>query len=164
MGTELSLYELTEEHRRICDAIEEAGGEITPEVEAMLAINSENFVSKANGYCEIITKYAQMASLASERIEQLQRVKRVAENTAKRMKERIAQAMEEYNLPKVEIGTHKLSFRTSQAVEITDEAKIPNIYIKVATSVDKKKLRDDLIAGVVVEGAELKMKKSLQIR
>lgn len=164
MGTGLSLYELTSEHRLICDAIEEAGGEITPEIEAMLAINAENFVDKANGYCEIITKYAQMASMASERIEQLQRVKKVAENTAKRMKERIAQAMEEYNLPKVEIGTHKLSFRTSKAVDITDEAKIPNIYIKVATSVDKTKLRADLMAGVVVEGAELKENKSLQIR
>ncbi len=164
MGTGLSLYELTSEHRLICDAIEEAEGEITPEIEAMLAINEENFVDKANGYCEIITKYAQMASMASERIEQLQRVKKVAENTAKRMKERIAQAMEEYNLPKVEIDTHKLSFRTSKAVDITDEAKIPNIYIKVATSVDKTKLRADLMAGVVVEGAELKENKSLQIR
>lgn len=164
MAQELTLYELTEEHRLICDAIEEAGGEITPEIEAMLAINADNFVSKANGYCEIITKYAQMATLASERIEQLQRVKRVAENTAKRMKERIAQAMEEYNLPKVEIGTHKLSFRTSQQVEITDEAKIPNIYIKVTTAVDKKALREDLKNGVIIEGATLKENKTLQIR
>lgn len=164
MAQELTLYELTEEHRLICDAIEEAGGEITPEIEAMLAINAENFVAKANGYCEIITKYAQMATLASERIEQLQRVKKVAENTAKRMKERISQAMEEYNLPKVEIGTRKLSFRTSQQVEITDEAKIPNIYIKVTTAVDKKALREDLKNGVIVEGAELYTNKSLQIR
>lgn len=164
MSNKLSLYELTSEHRLICDAIEEAGGEITPEIEAMLAINADNFVDKANGYCEIIAKYAQMASLASERIEQLQRVKRVAENTAKRMKERIAQAMEEYNLPKVEIGMHKISFRTSQQVEVTDQAKIPNIYIKVSTSVDKKALREDLLNGVVVEGAELKTNKTLQIR
>lgn len=164
MGEKLSLYELTSEHRLICEAIEEAGGEITPEIEAMLAINEENFVSKANGYCEIITKYAQMATLASERIEQLQRVKRVAENTAKRMKERISQAMEEYNLTKVEIGTRKLSFRNSQQLEITDEAKIPNIYIKVKTEVDKKALREDLKNGVIIEGATLKENKSLQIR
>lgn len=164
MAQEISLYELTEEHHRIYDAIEEAGGEITPEIEEMLAINAENFVSKANGYCEIIAKYTQMANLASERIEQLQRFKRVSENSAKRMKERIAKAMEEYNLPKVEIGTHKLSFRTSQQVEIADESKIPNIYIKVETKVDKKALRNDLLNGVIVEGAELKTNKSLQIR
>lgn len=164
MGEKISLYELTSEHRLICDAIEEAGGEITPEIEAMLAINEENFVSKAEGYAEIIAKYTILAENAKTRKAQCERVQRIAENAVKRMKERIAQAMEEYNLTKVEVGMHKLSFRTSQAVEITDEAKIPNDYIKVATSVDKKKLRDDLLAGVVVEGAELKMKKSLQIR
>jgi hypothetical protein len=164
MGEKLSLYELTSEHRLICDAIEEAGGEITPEIEAMLAINEENFLTKAEGYAEIIAKYTILAENAKARKAQCERVQKVAENTVKRMKERIAQAMEEYNLPKVEIGMHKLSFRTSKAVEITDETKIPNIYIKVATSVDKTKLRADLMAGVVIEGAELKENKSLQIR
>ena len=164
MGEKLSLYELTSEHRLICDAIEEAGGEITPEIEAMLAINEENFLTKAEGYAEIIAKYTTLAENAKARKAQCERVQKVAENTVKRMKERIAQAMEEYNLPKVEIGMHKLSFRTSKAVEITDEAKIPNEYIKVATSVDKTKLRADLMAGVVIEGAERKENKSLQIR
>ena len=164
MGEKLSLYDLTSEYRLICEALEENGGEITPEIEAMLAINAENFVTKAENYCEIIAKYLQMAENAKQRVEVFQRIEKVAKNTATRMKERLAQAMEEYDLPKVEVGLHKLSFRTSKAVEITDEAKIPNCYIKVATSVDKTKLRADLMAGVIVEGAELKENKSLQIR
>lgn len=164
MGEKLSLYDLTSEHRLICDAIEEAGGEITPEIEAMLAINEENFLTKAEGYAEIISKYALMGEMAERRIEQLQSVKKIAKNAEKRMKERILDAMNEYGLQKVECGVHKFSLRTSQAVEITDEAKIPNEYIKVATSVDKTKLRADLMAGVVIEGAELKENKSLQIR
>lgn len=164
MGTGLPLYELTNEHRLICEALEENGGEITPEIEEMLAINAENFVAKADGYCEIISKYLHIADIAKQRKAQLDRVQKVAENTSKRMEERLQQAMEEYNLPKVEIGVHKLSFRTSKSVEITDEAKIPNIYIKVSTSVDKAKLREDLMAGAVVDGAELKQNKSLTIR
>lgn len=164
MGEKISLYELTSEHRLICDAIEEAGGEITPEIETMLAINEENFVSKAEGYAEIIAKYAQMAENAKARKAQLDTVQKVAENAVKRMKERILGAMQEYDLQKIECGVHKFSLRTSKAVEITDEAKIPNDYIKVSTSVDKTKLRADLMAGVVVEGATLKENKSLQIR
>jgi hypothetical protein len=164
MGEKLSLYELTSEHRLICEAIEEAGGEITPEIEAMLAINEENFLTKAEGYAEMIAKYAQMAENAKARKAQLDTVQKIAENAVKRMKERIAQAMEEYNLPKVEVGMHKISFRTSKAVEIIDEVAIPNQYKKVAVSVDKKALREDLMAGVVIEGAELKENKSLQIR
>ena len=164
MGEKLSLYELTSEYRLICEAIEEAGGEITPEIEAMLAINEGNFLTKAEGYAEIISKYTILAENAKTRKAQCERVQKIAENAVKRMKERIAQAMEEYNLPKVEVGMHKISFRTSKAVEIIDEAAIPNHYKKVAVSVDKKALREDLMAGVVVEGAELRENKSLQIR
>ena len=164
MGEKLSLYELTSEHRLICEAIEEAGGEITPEIEAMLAINEENFLTKAEGYAEIFAKYTQMAENAKARKAQLDTVQKIAENAVKRMKERIAQAMEEYNLPKVEVGLHKISFRTRHAVEIIDEVAIPNQYKKVAVSVDKKALREDLMAGILVEGAELKENKSLQIR
>lgn len=160
----ITLYELTSEHHLIMDALEEAGGEITPEIEQMLAINEENFVTKAEGYAEVITKYAHISANAAERIKQFQLVKKIADNAERRMKERLQSAMEEYGLTKVECGLRKLSLRTSQAVEITDEAKLPNEYIKVATSVDKSALRADLLAGVVVEGAELKTNKSLTIR
>lgn len=160
----ITLYELKAEHHLICEMLEENGGEITPEIEQMLAINAENFVAKAEGYAEVITKYAHISANAAERIKQFQTIKKIADNAERRMKERLQQAMEEYGLTKVECGLRKLSLRTSQAVEITDEAKLPNEYIKVATSVDKSALRADLMAGVVVEGAELKTNKSLTIR
>lgn len=160
----LTLYQLTEEHNLICNALEENGGEITPEIEEMLAINAENFVTKADGYCEIIAKYLNMAENAKARKAQLDNVQKVAENTAKRLRERLLFAMGEYGLDKVEIGLHKLSMRTSKAVEITDETKIPNNYIKVTTSIDKSALRNDLMNGVLVEGAELKTNKTLTIR
>lgn len=160
----ITLYELKAEHHLICEMLEENGGEITPEIEQMLAINAENFVAKAEGYAEVITKYAHISANAAERIKQFQTIKKIADNAERRMKERLQQAMEEYGLTKVECGLRKLSLRTSQAVEISDEAKLPNEYIKVATSVDKSALRADLMAGVVVEGAELKTNKSLTIR
>ena len=164
MGTKLSLYDLTQEYHLICDALEEAGGEITPEIEQMLAINAENFVTKAEAYAEILAKYQIMAENAKTRKQQLDKVQKIAENAVRRMKERIQQAMEAYDLPKVEIGVHKFSFRTSKTVEIIDEAKIPNNYVKVTTSIDKVALRADMLKGLVVEGAELKENKSLQFR
>lgn len=160
----LSLYALTDEYNLICDALEENGGEITPEIEEMLAINEQNFLAKVEAYCEIIAKYLQMAENAKARKSQLDSVQKVAENTARRMKERLAQAMQDFNLNKVEIGFHKLSLRSSKAVEITDEAKIPNTYIKVSTSIDKSALHKDLMAGLTIEGAELKTNTSLMIR
>ena len=72
--------------------------------------------------------------------------------------------MEVFNYDKLDLGLHKLSFRTSQAVNITDEVRIPNQYIKVETKIDKEALRRDLKAGLVVEGAELVTNRNLQIR
>lgn len=164
MSKVLSLYELKAEHHILCEMLEENGGEITPEIEEALCINADNFVTKADGYCEIIAKYAQMSAMAGERIKQLQTVKRIAENAERRMKERLQMAMVEYNLQKLECGVHKLSLRSSQAVEIIDEVKIPNEFIKVTTSVDKSALRTALLAGATIEGAELKTNTSLQIR
>ena len=164
MGEKLSLYDLTSEHRLICEALEEAGGEITPEIEAMLAINEQNFLTKAEGYAEIIAKYTLLAENAKTRKAQLDMVQKIAENTVRRMKERILGAMQEYGVQKVECGVHKFSIRSSKAVEITDETKIPNEYVKVSTTIDKSALRADLMAGVMVEGAELKENKSLTIR
>lgn len=160
----ISLYALTDEHKLICDAIEENGGEITPEIEAMLAINEANFVTKAEGYVEIIAKYEDMAEKCKVRKSQLDVVQRISENAVRRMKERLLQAMLEYKVEKVESGVRKLSLRNSKSVEITNEARIPNNYIKVTTKIDKTSLRADLMAGKIVEGAELKTNQTLTIR
>ena len=72
--------------------------------------------------------------------------------------------MEVMGYDKVDIGLNKLSFRNSTAVNITDEAHIPNQYIKIETSIDKMALKKDLQAGMVIEGAELVTNRNLQIR
>lgn len=160
----MSLYAITSEHRALCEMLEASGGEITPEIEEALALNAETFVTKADGYCEVIAKYNGLAKMAGERIKQLQVVKRIAENAERRMKERLMLAMTEYELPKVESGVHTMVLRTTKAVEILDEARIPNKYIKVETSVDKAQLRADMLEGAEVEGAKIVENKSLMIR
>lgn len=159
-----SLYHITSEQLRINELLEESGGELTPEIEEALIINEENFIAKSEGYIETIAKYKALAEAAKVRIEEYQRIKRTAENIEKRLKERMQWAMETLGMDKVEIGLNKLSFRTSTAVNITDEVRIPNQYIKVETSVDKMALKKDLQAGMVIEGAELVTNRNLQIR
>lgn len=159
-----SLYHITSEQLRINELLEESGGELTPEIEEALIINEENFIAKSEGYIETIAKYKALAEAAKVRTEEYQRIKRTAENIEKRLKERMQWAMEALGRDKVEIGLHKLSFRTSTAVNITDEAHIPNQYIKVETKIDKESLKRDLKAGLAIEGAELVTNKSIQIR
>lgn len=49
-------------------------------------------------------------------------------------------------------------------MNITDEARIPNNYIKVETKIDKESLKRDLKAGLVIEGAELITNRNIQVR
>lgn len=159
-----SLYNITTEQLRINELLEELEGELSPELEEALIINEDNFLAKSEGYIESIAYFKARAEAADVRIKEYQRIKRIAENAEKRLKERMQWAMEVLGRDKVEVGLHKMSLRSSQAVNITDEAHIPNQYIKVETKIDKESLKRDLKAGLVIEGAELITNKSIQIR
>lgn len=50
----LSLYGIKTEFIRLMGAIEEQGGEITPEQEEALAINESNYIEKAGNYGKYI--------------------------------------------------------------------------------------------------------------
>lgn len=160
----MNLYHITSEQLRINDLLEELEGELTPEIEEALNINEDNFLAKSEGYIESIAYFKAKQEAAKVRIEEYQRIKRIAENAEKRLKERMQWAMEVLGRDKVEVGLHKMSLRSSQAVNITNEARIPNQYIKVETKIDKESLKRDLKAGLSIEGAELITNKSIQIR
>jgi hypothetical protein len=159
-----TLFNITAEQRRINDALMESGGELTPELEEALLINSENFAVKVEGYATSIHQFEAFADAADAEIKRLMALKKSAQGAAKRLKDNLAYGMEVMGYNKVDMGLHKLSFRTSTAVNITDEVRIPNQYIKVETKIDKESLKRDLKAGLVVEGAELVTNRNLQIR
>jgi hypothetical protein len=142
----------------------ESGGELTPELEEALLINSENFAVKVEGYATSIHQFEAFADAADAEIKRLMALKKSAQGAAKRLKDNLAYGMEVMGYDKVDMGLHKLSFRSSTAVNITDEVRIPNQYIKVETKIDKESLKRDLKAGLVIEGAELITSRNLQLR
>lgn len=159
-----TLFNITAEQKRINDALMESGGELTPELEEALLVNAENFAVKVEGYTASIRKFDALAEAADAEIKRIQAIKKAATNSAKRLKDNLAYGMEVMGMDKAEIGLNKLSFRSSTAVNITDEVRIPSQYIKVETSIDKMALKKDLQAGIVIEGAELVTNRNLQIR
>ena len=52
------------------------------------------------------------------------------------------------------------------STEILDENSIPNDYKKVkeVVTIDKLKLKDEMLAGVVIPGAQLRQNNRLEIR
>lgn len=160
----ITLYHITSEQLRINELLEESGGELTPEIEEALVLNEHNFVTKSEGYIQTIAKYQALVDAADNIIKEAQRKKRVFDNISKRLKERLQAAMIIMGRDRVEVGIHTLSLRNSVAVNITEESKIPNEFIKVETSVDKMKVKEALKRGELIPGAELQTNQSIQIR
>jgi hypothetical protein len=160
----VTLFTISAEQQRINDALMESGGELTPELEEALIINTENFSVKVEGYATSIHQFEAFSDAADAEIKRLTALKKSAQSAIKRLKDNLAYGMEVMGYDKVDMGLHKLSFRSSTAVNITDEVRIPSQYIKVETKIDKESLKRDLKAGLVIEGAELTTNKTIQIR
>lgn len=159
-----TLYAITSEQLRINELLEESGGELTPEIEEALTLNEENFLVKSEGYIESIARFKALAEAADVRIKEMQRIKKTAENSKRRLEERLLWALQTMGRDKVEVGLRKLTLRMTTAVNITDETAIPAEYIKVETSVDKMRIKEALKSGEVITGAELVTNQSIQIR
>lgn len=163
-NNKMTLYRITSEQLRINELLEESGGELTAEIEEALMLNEENFIAKSEGYIEAIAYFKARQEAAKVRIEEMQRIKKTAENAEKRLKERMQLAMEIMGRDKVEVGLHKLSLRNTQVVNIICESAVPNEFVKVETSIDKAKLKERLKTGEIIPGAELRYNQSIQIR
>lgn len=159
-----TLYAITSEQLRINELLEESGGELTPEIEEALTLNEENFLVKSEGYIESIARFKALAEAADVRIKEMQRIKKTAENSKRRLEERLLWALQTMGRDKVEVGLRKLALRMTTAVNITDETAIPAEYIKVETSVDKMRIKEALKSGEIITGAELVTNQSIQIR
>lgn len=160
------LYQIRAEHLNILQLIEESDGELTPEVESALAITEEEFQSKAVSYGYVIKGFEDTSSVIDAEIERLTNLKYRASRKLELFKQTLSQAMQEFGVEKVETPTLKLSFRKSEAIEITDEGAIPVEYIdeKVTTSISKTRIKEALKEGRAVAGAQLVQRKSLQIK
>lgn len=159
-----SLYRISVEQQALNEQLFEAEGELTPELEEALIINEANLTLKAEDYVTSMAMFAASAEAAKAEIKRLQAFVKRADNAQERMKNALTFALETFGIDKMEVGTHRISFRKSEGVVITDEVAIPNEYIIVETKVNKAQLKADLKAGAVVSGAHLETRRNIQIR
>jgi hypothetical protein len=107
---------------------------------------------------------AASAEAAKNEIKRLQAFVKRSENAQERMKTALHNALDTFGIDKLEVGTHRLSFRKSEGVVITDEVAIPDNYVIVETKINKAQLKADLKAGATIPGASLESRRNLQIR
>ena len=162
----LTLYGISAEMTALLNAIEEQGGEITPEQEQALAITEEHFSEKAVDYGHVILNLDQTVEAIKNEIDRLTKLKRTAENAQKRVKGSLVGAMVQLDHPTVETPTMRLSLRHTTATEVDDLDQLPAEFktTKVEVVADKTAIKKAIQEGEAVPGAHLVENVSLQIK
>lgn len=166
-----SLYELTGDYAKFAEYMEQV--ELEPEMQEALedALNNlgEDIEIKLENYAKIIKNFeSDIAGLKAEE-ERLAKKRKAMENSIKNMKQRMTEAM--IRTGKVDIKGELFKFKVQAnppavVMDVNYIEDVPEKYlIAQDPKIDKKKLAEDLKAGVELEGvAHLEASASVRIR
>lgn len=162
----LKLYEIEQQYVELANQIIDNDGEITEELEKQLKINENELKTKGQAYALIIKQFeADNASIKAEK-ERLDNLAKSRQKTIDKLKERLLQSMNLYQLKDITTPLTKISIRNSTSTTITDESSIPKEYMIITEDKkpDKKSIKESLQNGTVVAGAELTTNQNINIK
>lgn len=161
----LQLYKIEQEYISLAEQIIDNGGEVTDELNEALQINQSQLETKGNCYGFIVKQLESEVEIIESEIKRLQAFKVSRNKTVDRLKETLSNAMQLYQIEKLECPTLKISFRKSESVEV-DSLIIDEKYCNIKTTItpDKGMIKEALKRGEAILGATLQVNQNLQIR
>lgn len=131
----MNLYEIEQAYRDIADAFLENGGELTPELDAQLAISQELFEKKAASYGLFIKEITGDIDQISDLIEDLKKKKTRLERTRDGLKSRILNAMLLFEHEKFKTPLLSMWVQRTQKLVVLNEMAIPKPYTYEVTEI-----------------------------
>ena len=161
-----SLRTIVSETAQLETMLIESNGEITPEIEAALSVKEINLPQKVDNYSMVIDRMESVSKFYYEKAKIFMQMSKSAESVSERCKANMKFAMQELKV--TELVGNDIKFKlvkSNPAVVINDENEVDGSYkiTKTTTSVDKKRIADDLKLGIPVKGAELQQNQSLRV-
>ena len=147
------LYEIEKQYLEIAQRIEDAEGEMTPELETALAITEQELQVKSVGYGYIIKDSDDTVAAIDAEIKRLQERKKSEQNKAQRMRDAISNAMQHFGIHEVKTPTLRLSFRKSERVVGMSFDELPDEFVTVVPEQRKPNLT--AIKAAIKEGREV---------
>lgn len=175
-----TLAEIVESTLETEQALFENGGELTPELEAIMARDAADMEKKVDGYNAAFREEDARAKAIGEEIKRLQALKKTAENSARRIKDLLKYNMERLGVDRVN-GQHCKAYFTSSTAVQCDEAVVLKpyeaavaafreslpAYVSVDLSISKtdlKKAISELGKDESIEGAALQTSRSIVLK
>lgn len=161
-----SLYHISQEMAEIKEILIQNDGELTDDLEHKLVITEKELEEKSANYGIVIKDYSLEIEALDNAIQDLQQRKQKRLKAQQALKDKIANAMQEFGLKKVETPIVTLSFRKSTSVQIDDEDAISSEFVKtkITSSISKTEIKKALEAGKAVTGARIIEKQNLIIK
>lgn len=156
---------LSNEARQIISSLQDSGGEITPEIEAMLEVNEKQLATKVDSYYMVMETFGADAEHWKGLKQKIDRLVKSITNSEKRLKENIITAMRTLDAKTLEGEMFAFTLaNTKGKVDVYDEDQLPTKYLveKVSYEVDKNAIAKDLADGIEIPGARMEQTYSLR--
>ncbi len=158
----MTLYEMTEAAKTLYAMLD---AEEIDEKAVHDTLEGMGLEIKLEDYCKVIRQFTSDAEAYKAEADRLTKKKETAENAVKRLKSAVLAYMTVAGKDKETAGVFTVKVGTSKSVCITDETKIPAVFlIEQPPKVDRASIRKMLFAGETVNGAELQINRNIQIK
>jgi hypothetical protein len=161
-----SLYNIKEEAIQLYHKLDEAGGELSEELEQALIINENELQTKSVSYVGLIKSIESETLAAKEEVQRINNIVKRNNNIVERLKGNIKDAMLTYNIDEIKTPIITIKFRSSKSIVVDDIEALPMTLktVKVTTAADKKAIKALIDSGEEVKGARLVTNQNIQIK
>lgn len=160
----MTLYEIDQAYIDWRAKVEEQEGELTDELMIELEGLTKDFDTKAETLAVFVKDLrADAEKLKAEKVK-IEARQRSRGNLADRLAARLEESMKLHGRTKYSSPRCQVSFRSSSAVKITDEAVLPEEFWKTTKEPIKSAISEAIKAGTAVPGAEIEKTESIWVR
>lgn len=164
----MKLYEIPAVYRALLARVEDNDGELTQELAADLEAIDDTLASKVDAYCALVKQLDYDHDAYRQEARRLQLKAQGCENTVKRLKEMLLQAMAAMDVASFKgklffVRRHKASF---PAINWVSPAEIPEPFQKIKIELDKGAALEAYkdAGGYLPEGFEVRFTEYVTIR
>ena len=150
----MKVWEIKEEYRKLEEALEELGGELSSDLESMLNLLTEAREQKIENIMYLINNNEAYIDALKAKESELYEKRKRAEKQIKNLKSLISLLVPKGE--KLKAGIFSVSWRKTPAkAEVYDMEKLPEVYKRIIEEPDIRLILETLKQGATIEGAKL---------
>lgn len=158
----MTLYEMTANAIYLYDLL--SNGDIDEQT-VNDSLEGMDVAGKLEDYCKVIRQFEADAAAYKAEKDRLAAKQKKAEDAAERLEEAVLNYMSAANTEKAKCGVFEIKVKQSKAANIVNADAISSEYvIQQPPKIDRAAIRKALMSGKAVDGAELKINYSINIK